>query len=236
MDLIFNLPDIFILIGVSIIVIGFILKIDTIFVVIFAGVATGIVGGMSVSDILNTLGKAFIDNRYMTIFVLSLPVIGMLEKNGLKQVAMQEISKIKAATQGRIIALYLAIRTLCAAGGLRLQGHVLFIRPLILPMAEGTSKSHYKNLSAKNIDRIKGLAGSAENFGNFFGQDVFVASSGVLLIVGTFTEQGIEVSSIAVAGWSIIMAIVAVIVGSIYFLYQDYVIRKSEEKNKGGKQ
>ncbi len=231
MDLIFGLPDIFILSGVLIIIIGFTLKIDTLFTVILAGIVTGIVAGMSASDILSTLGNAFVANRYMTIFVLSLPVIGMLEKNGLKQVATDKISQISAATQGRILAFYLAVRTLCAAGGLRLQGHILFIRPLVLPMAEGAAKSKYPNLSEKNEERIKGLAGAAENFGNFFGQDAFVASSGVLLIVGTLVDQGIEVSSINVAAWSILIACIAIIIGSMYFMFNDYLITQSEKKD-----
>lgn len=230
MDLIFGLPDIFILSGVLIIIIGFILKLDTLFTVVLAGVVTGVVSGMSVSDILATLGSAFVANRYMTIFVLSLPVIGMLEKNGLKQVATDEISKIAAATQGRIISMYLVIRTLCAAGGLRLQGHILFIRPLVLPMAEGAAKGKYPDLSEKNEERIKGLAGAAENFGNFFGQDSFVASSGVLLIVGTLVDQGVDVTAIQIAGWSIVISCIVVIIGSIYFMINDYLITKSEEK------
>ncbi len=235
MDLIFGLPDVFILSGVLIIIIGFILKIDTLFTVVLAGIVTGIVSGMSISDILTTLGNAFVANRYMTIFVLSLPVIGMLEKNGLKQVATEKISKITAATQGRILSIYLLIRTLCAAGGLRLQGHILFIRPLVLPMADGAAKAEYPKLSSKNEEKIKGLAGAAENFGNFFGQDAFVASSGVLLIVGTLVDQGVEVTSIEVAAWSILIACLIVVIGSLYFMYHDYLIKKSEEKAKGDK-
>ncbi len=229
MDLIFGLPDIFIMSGVIIIIIGFILKVDTLFTVVLAGVVTGAVAGMSASDVLATLGGAFVDNRYMTIFVLSLPVIGMLEKNGLKQVATENIAKISAATAGRIMSFYLVIRTLCAAGGLRLQGHILFIRPLVLPMADGAAQAEHKNLSEKNKEKIKGLAGAAENFGNFFGQDAFVASSGVLLIVATLVEQGVEVTSIQIALWSILIACITVIIGSAYFIYHDYLIRKSEK-------
>ena len=44
------------LIGVLIVVIGFILKLDTLAVVVVAGLATGLVAGMSPMDILNTLG------------------------------------------------------------------------------------------------------------------------------------------------------------------------------------
>ena len=73
------------LIGVLIVVIGFILKLDTLAVVVVAGLATGLVAGMSPMDILNTLGTAFITNRTATLFILTLPVIGLCERNGLKE-------------------------------------------------------------------------------------------------------------------------------------------------------
>lgn len=56
------------LIGVLIVVIGFILKLDTLAVVVVAGLATGLVAGMSPMDILNTLGTAFITNRHCHSF------------------------------------------------------------------------------------------------------------------------------------------------------------------------
>ena len=63
------------LIGVLIVVIGFILKLDTLAVVVVAGLATGLVAGMSPMDILNTLGTAFITNRTATLFILTLPEV-----------------------------------------------------------------------------------------------------------------------------------------------------------------
>ena len=73
------------LIGVLIVVIGFILKLDTLAVVVTAGLATGLVAGMTPMEILNTLGTAFITNRTATLFILTLPVIGLCERNGLSR-------------------------------------------------------------------------------------------------------------------------------------------------------
>ena len=73
------------LIGVLIVVIGFILKLDTLAVVVVAGLATGLVAGMSPMDILNTLGTAFITNRTATLFILTLPVIGLCESEWFKR-------------------------------------------------------------------------------------------------------------------------------------------------------
>ncbi len=230
MDLIFNLPDVFILTGVVIIIAGFMLKIDTLFTVVFAGIVTGLISKMSVDEILTTLGQSFIDNRYMTIFILSLPVVGMLEKNGLKQVAIDKISQLKSVSQGKILSAYLVVRTLVAAGGLRLQGHIIFIRPLVLPMAEGAAQAKYPNLSKKDHERIKGLSGAVENFANFFGQNGFIAGSGVLLIVGTLKAQGVEVTAASIAGWSWIVVVLIMVLGVLYFMYHDYQIKRNNQK------
>lgn len=231
MDLIFGLPDVFILTGVLIIVIGFILKIDTLFVVVLAAIVTGIIGKVSFQDLMSILGSAFVTNRYMTIFILSLPVIGMLERNGLKDVASNAILKIKKSTAGRILAIYLFIRTIAAALGLRLGGHVQFIRPLILPMAEGALEKENPNASEKQKEKLKGLAGAVENFGNFFGQNAFMAAGGVLLITGTLGELGFEVEAFDVAKYSWIMAGIIIVLGSIYFILQDKSLN-----DKGGNQ
>lgn len=91
------------LIGVLIVVIGFILKLDTLAVVVVAGLATGLVAGMSPMVILNTLGTAFITNRTATLFILTLPVIGLCERNGLKDKAVDFIRSLKNMTTGKLI-------------------------------------------------------------------------------------------------------------------------------------
>ena len=121
------------LIGVLIVVIGFILKLDTLAVVVTAGLATGLVAGMTPMEILNTLGTAFITNRTATLFILTLPVIGLCERNGLKDKAVDFIKSLKNATTGRLIAIWQAIRTVASAFSLRIGGHPQFIRPLINP-------------------------------------------------------------------------------------------------------
>ena len=51
------------LVGIVIVIIGFALKFDTLATVVVAGIVTGLVGGMSIMDILSTLGAAFLTNR-----------------------------------------------------------------------------------------------------------------------------------------------------------------------------
>lgn len=133
------------LIGVLIVVIGFILKLDTLAVVVVAGLATGLVAGMSPMDILNTLGTAFITNRTATLFILTLPVIGLCERNGLKDKAVDFIRSLKNMTTGKLIAIWQVIRTFASAFSLRIGGHPQFIRPLINPMAQAAAVVQYRN-------------------------------------------------------------------------------------------
>ena len=75
------------LIGILIIIIGFILKFDTIAIILIAAVVTGLVAGMDIVEVLSTLGKAFVDQRLVTLFMLTLPMVGLIERFGLKQQA-----------------------------------------------------------------------------------------------------------------------------------------------------
>ena len=98
------------LIGVLVVIVGLALKLDTLATVVVAGIITGFVAGMSPLDILTVLGNAFISQRISTLFVLALPAIGICERYGLKDKAVDLIKKIANATTGRILSLYLAIR------------------------------------------------------------------------------------------------------------------------------
>lgn len=213
------------LIGVLIVIVGFILKLDTLAVVVVAGLATGLVAGMSPIAILDTLGSAFITNRTATLFVLTLPVIGLCERNGLKDKAVDFIMSLKNATTGMLISIYQAIRTVASAFSLRIGGHPQFVRPLINPMAQAAAIARFGEIDDKTEDEIKGMAAGAENYGNFFAQNCFMGSSGTLLIVSTLTEQGYEVSALQIAGQSVPIAVVSVVVGVVYALIRDRMMK-----------
>ena len=127
------------LIGILVVVVGFVLKFDTMATVVVAGLVTGLVAGMSPMEILETLGNSFISNRTATLFVLTLAAIGLCERNGLKDKAVDLIRKMKSATTGRVLAVWQAVRTVASAFSLRIGGHPQFIRPLINPMAQGAA-------------------------------------------------------------------------------------------------
>lgn len=72
------------LIGILVIIIGFLFKFDTIAVTLAAAIVTGLVSGMDFFEILDVLGKAFVDNRLVSLFLLTLPMVGLIERFGLK--------------------------------------------------------------------------------------------------------------------------------------------------------
>lgn len=219
-----------VLIGIVIIVIGFALKLDVVAVVLIAGLATGLASGKGIVEILNIIGDGFIKNRYMSLFFLSLPVIAVMERYGLKEKAADGIKKIKGASAGLVLWLYLFIRWLAAAFALRLGGHVQFVRPLILPMAEGAAVKHV-DLTETKLEDLKALAGAVENYGNFFGQNIFPLSSGVLLVLSTFKEAGYEVSNSEVAFYSIFTGVAMLILAVIQCYLFERNLRKVGNKN-----
>lgn len=218
----------FVLIGVVLIVLGFSFKLDVVAVVLFSGLVTGLVSGMSLLEVLSLIGNGFVNNRYMSLFLLSLPLIAIMERYGLKDRAAEAIQKIKSASAGAVVGLYIFIRWLAAAFSIRLGGHVQFVRPLILPMAEGAARKSV-NLSETRLEELKGLAGAAENYGNFFGQNIFPVSSGVLLIQGTLVEAGYEVTGAQIANSAIMAGIAMLILSLIQCYLFERRLRKEEQ-------
>ena len=218
------------LIGILIIVVGFALKWDVIAVVLISGLVTGLVSGLDFVQILEIMGKAFVDNRLMSIFLISFPAIALIERYGMKERAAELIGKIKNATAGKVLSIYMVVRILASARSIRLGGHVQFVRPLILPMSEAAGETSIKKtLNEKQSERIKGLAAAVENYGNFFGQNIFLGNSGVLLIQGTLAAAGYEVTLGSIAQASIPVGIVVTIFTIIQVLLADRKLKKEAQ-------
>ena len=124
-----------ILSGILVMVIGLMLRFNALLVVVAAGFVTGLAGGLSINDIVGAIGEAFVKNRYMSLFILILPVIGLMERHGLRERAEILIGKINAATAGRIFMIYLFVRQVTVAFGINMSGMVAMVRPLIAPMS-----------------------------------------------------------------------------------------------------
>lgn len=203
------------LIGILVILVGFLLKLDTIAVVLIAGLATALVSGIDFTDFLSMLGKAFVDNRLVTLFLLTLPMVGISERFGLKQQAVVLIEKIKGLTPGKFLSLYLFIRELAGFFSIRIQGHTQFIRPIVNPMAQAAAENKYGELEEADQEKIKARAAANENYGNFFAQNTFVAASGVLLITGTLKSLGYDVAASAIAQASIPIALIVLVIATL---------------------
>ena len=133
------------LIGIAAIVVGFVLRFNPVLVVIVSGIITGLTAHMPIATILEKLGEGFLNTRNLpVILLLPLAVIGLLERHGLKERAQTWIAKIRSATAGRLLIVYLFVREVTAAMGLTsLGGHPQMVRPLLAPMAEGAAEKNF---------------------------------------------------------------------------------------------
>ncbi|HBT50811.1 5-oxoproline transporter, DUF969 family subunit [Petrotoga olearia] len=211
------------ILGVLIVVLGLALgskfNINPLISVLLGGFVSGLLGGLSVVQILEVIGSSFIANRTMILFLIMLPAIGITERHGLMEQMGHLISKLRAATPGRIAYIYQLIREVFVAIGIRIGGHAAFVRPLIYPMARGSIGE--AEINEDDEEQIKAMTAASENIGNFFAQNVFPASAGLLLIQGVMGEMGFELNLTSLAKAAIPMAIVAAIYGFIYFMILD---------------
>ena len=199
------------LIGVAIIIVGFVLRFNPMLVVIVTAVGTALAAGFPIDKILATIGTGFIKTRNLPLIILlPLAVIGLLERHGLRQQAQNWISSIKSATAGRLLIVYLAARQLTAAIGLTsLGGHPQMVRPLLAPMAEGATEARYGKLPERIRHKLRAFSAATDNVGLFFGEDIFVAFGAIVLMTTFLREAGIDVEPLHVALWGIPTAICA---------------------------
>lgn len=218
------------LIGILIVILGFVFKIETLFTVLVAGLATGLVAGMDLNEILTVLGQSFVANRAVSLFILTLPVIGILERYGLRQRAIFLVKKLGKLTTGGVLSAYTLIRQITGALSIRISGHPQFVRPLVNPMAQAAATNKYGKIAEEDEEKIKALSAASENYGNFFGQNLFAGSSGVLLISSTLTEFGYNVTALDVAKASIVMAVIAFLISVLQnYLYDKKMAKKYQK-------
>jgi uncharacterized membrane protein len=201
-----------VLIGVLLVVLGFALRLNPLVVVTVAGIITGLLGKLSPLEILNAFGNGFAGSRSVTLFIVVLPVIGLIERFGLQEQGRRLIARFSALTTGRLLVLYQLIRQVSSALGLaQINGPAALVRPLIYPMAEGAAERRFgKALSEPMREKIKGFAASADTVGQFFGEDIFVAIGSILLITGFVdSTYGLKLDALTIALWAIPTAICA---------------------------
>ncbi|WP_036173146.1 DUF969 domain-containing protein [Massilia sp. 9096] len=206
------------LLGIAVVVAGFLIRANPVLVVIAACGVTGACAFMSPVQILESLGAAFIKTRNLAlILLLPLAAIGLLERAGLKEHAQASIAKIRSATSGRLLTVYLLVRELTAAFGLTsIGGQPNMVRPLIAPMAEAAAETRIAAAGGAIDDalrqRIRALSAATDNVGLFFGEDVFVAFGAIVLMQTILRAEGLEVDPLKMALWGLPTAVTAFVV------------------------
>lgn len=198
------------LVGVGVVAVGFVLRLNPLLVIFAAGVSTGLAAGMDLVAIVAAFGRTFVANRYLAIVWLVLPVIGVLERAGLRERAESLVGQIRAATAGRVLLVYFAVRQITAALGLTsLGGHAQMVRPLVAPMAEAAAERRLGKLGDHLRYRIRAHAAAVDNVALFFGEDIFVAIGSILLMKSFLAQRGHDVDAFAFAIWAIPTALLA---------------------------
>lgn len=205
------------LLGVAVVVAGFALRRNPVLVVVVAGIVSGLASGMDAGDLLALLGTSFVGNRVLLLFVLTLPVIGLLEHCGLREHAQQWIAGFRRLSLTRLLVSYLGLRQIFSMFGLLdIAGHAQTVRPLIAPMSESAAeRGANRDLDENERARVRALAAATDNIGRFFGEDVFLAFGAVLLIQGFYERQGIHLEPFAIALWALPTAISAFVIHAI---------------------
>jgi uncharacterized membrane protein len=215
------------LLGIALVVVGFALRFNPLLVVAAAAIVTGLLGGMPFMKVLATLGHGFNQNRNVSVLYIVLPVIGLLERYGLQQQARALIRRMKGATAGRLLLVYMGFRQVLAALGLTsVAGHPQTVRPLIAPMAVAAAEKEHGELDEGTGERVKAMSAATDNIGLFFGEDIFLAVSSILLIQGALAGFGIQLTPFQLSVWAIPTAICAFLIHGTRLVLLDRQLRR----------
>jgi uncharacterized membrane protein len=210
------------LIGIGVVIAGFALRVNPLLVVVAAALSSGIAAGIDPVAVIAAFGKAFNANRYVSAPWIILPVIGLLERSGLKERARDVIAGTAAATTGRLLIAYMFVRQITSAVGLTaIGGHAQTVRPLVAPMAEAAAERADPAITDEGRQKVRAMAAATDNIGMFFGEDIFLAVASILLIKGFLETNGIIVEPLQLSVWAIPTAIAAFIVHGARLLRMD---------------
>jgi uncharacterized membrane protein len=219
------------LLGIAIVIVGFVRRYNPVAVVVVAGLVSGLLAGKSVPELLALLGESFASNRTLLLFVFTLPAIGVLERAGLREHVQSWIARLRALTLARLLVGYLGLRqSLSMLGLVDIAGHAQTVRPLLAPMAESAADTTLGDLSPHDRERVKALAAATENVGRFFGEDVFLAFGAVLLIQAFYAQNGIRLEPLQIALWALPTAIAAFVIHAVRIALFERALRR---RNRG---
>jgi len=209
------------LLGVGVLVVGFLLRFNPLLVIAASAFVTGWAGHLTPVETVSALGKAFNQSRLVSVAFLVLPVIGLLERAGLQERARITIASVHAATAGRLLIVYLFLRQISVAFGLQFNGQAAMVRPLVAPMAEAAADTHDGPLDEPTRLTIRAWSAATDNVAAFFGEDIFVAVGSILLIKGMLDQSGVVVQPLELSLWAIPTAILAFLIHGARLLLLD---------------
>jgi uncharacterized membrane protein len=199
-----------ILLGVAVIVVGFAIRLNPLLVVVAAALTSGWFAGLSPLQVIAAFGKAFNDNRFVSAAYLVLPLVGVLERAGLREQAGRVIGRLRGVSVGRLLISYMLFRQATTAVGLMpIAGHAQTIRPIVAPMAEAAAEARDGPPDLATRYAIRAMASATDNVAVFFSEDIFVAMGSVLLMVGFLTSARIVLDPIHISVWAIPTAVAA---------------------------
>lgn len=221
--------------GLLLVGLGFALRLNPLPVIMVAGITTGLLAGFSFMEVLAMIGRFFVDNRALTLpVILMVPVVGILERHGLRQRVAALIRRSRAATAGGVIWLYQVLRGLTSVFGLNIGNHASMVRPLIVPMGEGAAAGPGPLTPRQRAD-IRAHAAAGENTGNFFSDDIVVAVGALLLIKAFFDNAGVAVAMRDLQLWCLPTALWVVVVGRWRYRRLDRRVRGEGSAGREGK-
>ncbi|HEX4737286.1 MAG TPA: DUF969 domain-containing protein [Allosphingosinicella sp.] len=216
-----------VLLGILIVVAGFALRLNPLLVVTVSALATGLIAGKGLLQVIAAFGKAFNDNRFVTIIYIMLPAIGLLERYGLQQRARTLIGRMKGATTGRLLIAYLLFRQITASFGLTsIAGPAQTVRPLVAPMAEAAAEKQDPEIDQVGRERVMAYAAATDNVGLFFGEDIFIAIGSILLMIGFLQQNGIRLEPLQLSKFAIPTAVLAFLIHGARLLLLDRSLRR----------
>ena len=201
------------LLGVGVVVVGFALRVNPVAIVVAAGFTSGLAAGMSLPELLALIGESFVSQRALGMVFLTLPVIGVLEWAGLREQAKRWITGFRGLTLARLLVAYLGLRQVLSMIGLHsIGGHAQTVRPLVAPMSEAAADASAGPVTPAQRQKVLAMAAATDNVGLFFGEDVFLAFGGVLLIQGFLAQNGHVFEPLQIALWALPTAIAAFVI------------------------
>ena len=229
-----------ILLGVAVIVVGFAIRLNPLLVVVAAAFTSGLLAHMAPLQVLAAFGHAFNENRFVSIaYLVVLPLVGTLERAGIREQAAHQIARLKGVSAGRLLISYMVVRQITTAVGLMsIAGQAQTIRPLVAPMAEAAAERRAHELQGPPLDdrarfAVRAMSAATDNVAVFFSEDIFVALGSVLLMVGFLTSAKIVMDPIRLSVWAIPSAFASLAIHAVRLMLFDRRLAREAKPQTG---